>query len=217
MIHCVTNNVMWNASNAWERKIEQIFPISMLICLTTWQTSFRAGIFLLKRKSRTSKGRTNQIKYKSIVQRFVENGIFVLVLRTDAAAAAAKQTHISFCFNSFHRCDVMYSWMLIKTFDIYIFQKRWQTPRISRSYSGIILSFACCRACTFVKLYFSLFFHSHVSVHFNRPLAIGHCGVWWRWSWSWTRVVFYSTLISRFDICYCIASIFEWSFSLPGQ
>lgn len=68
---------------------------------------------------------------------------------------------------TFHWCHV-YTCMLIKTFDIYIFQNRWQTPRISRSYSGIILSFAC--SCMHIRQVILFTFSIHM-FPFIRPLG----------------------------------------------
>lgn len=108
------------------------------------------------------------------------------------------------CANAhFIECNVLLgSWMLIKKFDIYIFQKRWQTLRISRSYSGIILSFAC--SCM----------HSSVSFHF-----LFTCFFFVSYYYYWTSVLswlvgFYSSI--NFSFWYLLLRYIhsERSFSL---
>lgn len=110
-----------------------------------------------------------------------------------------KMEFFYYCFGqiaaserTFHWCHV-YTCMLIKTFDIYIFQKHWQTPRISLDPIRILFCRLRVRACTFVKYLFTFYSHVH-SVHMG----------YWSLAEALDRSgIFYSTKIN-FSFCYSL-------------
>lgn len=102
---------------------------------------------------------------------------------------------------------IIYTWMLIKKIDIYIIQKRWQTPRVSRSYSGydfVVCVFVC------MNSNFSLFIHMFLFIKLLL-LAI-------RWVASSRQWYFFPIwfLVVIFFFSVIALHRYVWSFPLHG-